>query len=54
MTLCQAEGMTKKNRFGKQMTEEELEQNRFTNYRYIILFNVQVGELDIKSIKILK
>ena len=54
VTLCQAEGMTKKNRFGKQMTEEELEQNRFTNYKYIILFNVQVGELDIKSITILK
>ena len=53
VTLCKAEGMTKKNRFGKQMTEEELEQNRFTNYKYIILSNVP-GELDIKSIKILK
>ena len=32
MTLCQAEGMTKKNRFGKLMTDEELEQNRFRKY----------------------
>ncbi len=38
VTLCQAEGMTKKNRFGKLMTDEELEQNRFRNY---IQFNFQ-------------
>ena len=29
ITLCQAEGMMKRNRHGKEMNEEELEQNRY-------------------------
>jgi len=33
ITLCQAEGMMKRNRHGKEMTEEELEQNRITLQR---------------------
>jgi len=33
ITLCQAEGMMKKNRHGRDMNEEELEQNRITLQR---------------------
>ncbi len=33
ITLCQAEGMMKRNRHGRDMNDEELEQNRFLTLR---------------------
>ena len=41
ITLCQAEGMMKRNRHGKEMTEEELEQNRLVQALKEITFNIR-------------